>query len=61
MSLYDAIYAVVARGDGADWGAEGEEWLRHPYPDETYLDVGYLADAIHDAVNAWLEARSHEA
>ena len=52
MSLFDVIEAVVMGED------DGEDWLRHPDPDTSYLMVGPLADAICDAVNAWLEAQS---
>jgi len=54
VSLYETIFAVVAATSGDEYDPEGDRWLRQLNPDEAYLDVGDLTDALCDAVNAWL-------
>ena len=49
--LHEAIRAVIARRED-QWDGEGDAWLGHPNPDESYLLVDALTDAVTDAVRS---------
>lgn len=45
----DLIRSVIAQQE-QEWDSEGDAWLFHPNPDEAYLLVDALADAIEAAL-----------
>lgn len=50
--VFDIIRAVVADHNPEEWEQPGDAWLAHPNPDESYLLVDALADAIRDALRS---------